>query len=137
MKGTTPSVDLSTITDFTARLDTKIEGGLGGIYDYGAETYDALMITALAAAIADSLDPVEIAAQINDVTRGGEKCTTFADCIELINGGTTDIDYDGIGGPYEFVDAGEPAAASYRVVTLGESGPDAALDIYIQAELTE
>jgi branched-chain amino acid transport system substrate-binding protein len=137
MKGTTPSVDLSTITDFTARLDTMIEGGLGGIYDYGAETYDALMITALAAAIADSLDPVEIAAQINDVTRGGEKCTTFADCIELINGGTTDIDYDGIGGPYEFVDAGEPAAASYRVVTLGESGPDAALDIYIQAELTE
>jgi len=137
MQGTTPSVDLSTITDFTARLDTMVDGGLGGIYDYGAETYDAIVITALAAAVAGSLDPIEIAAQINDVTRGGEKCTTFAACIELINGGTTDIDYDGIGGPYEFVDAGEPAAASYRVVTLGESGPDPALDIYIQAALTE
>lgn len=137
MQGTTPSVDLSTITDFTARLDTMVEGGLGGIYDYGAETYDAVVITALAAAIAGNLDPIEIAAQINDVTRGGEKCTTFADCIELINGGTTDIDYDGIGGPYEFVDAGEPAAASYRVVTLGENGPDPALDVYIQAALTE
>lgn len=137
MQGTTPSVDLSTITDFTARLDTMIDGGLGGIYDYGAETYDAIVITALAAAVAGSLDPIEIAAQINDVTRGGEKCTTFAACIELINGGTTDIDYDGIGGPYEFVDAGEPAAASYRVVTLGENGPDPALDFYIQAALTE
>lgn len=137
MQGTTPSVDLSTITDFTARLDTMVEGGLGGIYDYGAETYDAVVITALAAAIAGNLDPIEIAAQINDVTRGGEKCTTFADCNELINGGTTDIDYDGIGGPYEFVDAGEPAAASYRVVTLGENGPDPALDVYIQAALTE
>ncbi|HEU4750602.1 MAG TPA: ABC transporter substrate-binding protein [Acidimicrobiia bacterium] len=137
MQGTTPSVDLSTITDFTARLDTMVEGGLGGIYDYGAETYDAIVITALAAAIAGSLDPIEIAAQINDVTRGGEKCTTFAACIELINGGTTDVDYDGIGGPYEFVDAGEPAAASYRVVTLGENGPDPALDVYIQAALTE
>ncbi|MEX2622257.1 MAG: ABC transporter substrate-binding protein [Acidimicrobiia bacterium] len=137
MQGTTPSVDLSTITDFTARLDTMVDGGLGGIYDYGAETYDAVVITALAAAVAGSLDPIEIAAQINDVTRGGEKCTTFAACIELINGGTTDIDYDGIGGPYEFVDAGEPAAASYRVVTLGENGPDPALDIYIQAALTE
>jgi len=136
MQGTTPSVDLSTITDFTARLDGMVEGGLGGIYDYGAETYDAVVITALAAEVAGTLDPTEIAAQINDVTRGGEKCTTFADCVALVQAGT-DIDYDGIGGPYEFVDAGEPAAASYRVVTLGEDGPDDALNIYIQAELTE
>ncbi|HUO45681.1 MAG TPA: ABC transporter substrate-binding protein [Acidimicrobiia bacterium] len=136
MRGTTPSVDLSTITDFTARLDAMIDGGLGGIYDYGAETYDAIVITALAAAIAGSLDPVAIAAEINDVTRGGTKCTTFAECIALVDAGE-DIDYDGIGGPYEFVDAGEPAAASYRVATLGENGPDAALDVYIQAELSD
>ncbi|HKX75618.1 MAG TPA: ABC transporter substrate-binding protein [Acidimicrobiia bacterium] len=137
MRGTTPSVDLSSITDFTARLDTMIEGGLGGIYDYGAETYDAMVITALAAEIAGSLTPTDIAAQINDVTRGGEKCTSFAQCVELIRGGTTDIDYDGIGGPYEFVDAGEPAAASYRVVTLGDNGPDAAQDLYIEARLAD
>lgn len=137
MRGTTPSVDLSSITDFTARLDTMLEGGLGGIYDYGAETYDAMVITALAAEIAGSLTPTDIAAQINDVTRGGEKCTSFAQCVELIRGGTTDIDYDGIGGPYEFVDAGEPAAASYRVVTLGDNGPDAAQDLYIEARLAD
>ncbi len=137
MRGTQPSVDLSTITDFTARLDTMIEGGLGGIYAYGAETYDAVVITALAAEIAGSLTPTDIAAQINDVTRGGEKCTNFAECVELVRGGTTDIDYDGIGGPYEFVDAGEPAQASYQVVTLGDNGPDPAQDLYIEAKLSE
>jgi branched-chain amino acid transport system substrate-binding protein len=136
MRGTQPSVDLSTITDFTARLDTMWEGGLNGVYAYGAETYDAVVVIALATAIAGSLDPIAIAAEINDVTRGGTKCTTFADCIALIDAGE-DIDYDGVSGPLEFIDAGEPAAASFQVVTLGAAGPDPALDEYVNAELTE
>lgn len=137
MRGTTPSVDLSTITEFTTRLDGTVAGGMGGIYDYGAETYDAMLIVALAAAVAGTVDdPVAIAAAINDVTRGGTKCNTFADCIALVDAGT-DIDYDGIGGPYEFVDEGEPAAASYRIVTLGAAGPDPALDEYVDAQLLD
>jgi len=151
MRGTQPSVDLSTITDFTDRLNATEEiGDLAGVFAYGAEAYDAVTIIALAAEIAGSLDPIEIAAQINDVTRGGEKCTDFASCAELIRGGTTDIDYDGVGGPYEFIDQGEPSAASYQIVTLGElaecaegwtdqeppcSGPDSSLDEYLNAEL--
>jgi branched-chain amino acid transport system substrate-binding protein len=151
MRGTTPSVDLTTITDFTDRLNTTPEiGDLGGVYAYGAESYDAVTIVALAAEMAQSLVGTDIAAQINDVTRGGDKCTSFAECVELIAGGSTDIDYDGIGGPYEFVDQGEPAAASYQIVTLGEldacaegwtdqeppcSGPDPSLDEYLFAEL--
>ncbi len=147
MRGTQPSVDLSSISDFTDRLDTMIDGGLGGVFAYGPETYDAVTIVALAAETAGSLDPIAIAAQINDVTRGGEKCTSFAECVELVRAGT-DIDYDGQGGPYEFVDAGEPAAASYQILTLGELaecadtfvdqeppcfGPDPALDEYLFA----
>jgi branched-chain amino acid transport system substrate-binding protein len=152
MRGTTPSVDLTTITDFTDRLNATPEiGDLAGIYAYGAESYDAIIITALAAEVAQSLSGVDIGAQINDVTRPpGDKCTDFAACAELIRGGTTDIDYDGIGGPYDFVDQGEPAAASYQIITLGEldacgegwtdqeppcSGPDPALDEYLFAEL--
>ncbi|MEX1125096.1 MAG: ABC transporter substrate-binding protein, partial [Acidimicrobiia bacterium] len=120
MRGTTPSVDLSTITDFTERLNqTSQIGDLKGVFAYGAEAYDAVVIVALAAEVAGSLVPTEIAAQINDVTRGGEKCTSYATCVELIRAGTTDIDYDGIGGSYEFVDQGEPAAASYQIITLG------------------
>jgi neutral amino acid transport system substrate-binding protein len=134
MRGTEPSVDLTTITDFTARLDTMIQGGLGGVYAYGAETYDALVIVALAAEIAGSLDPIAIAAQINDVTRPpGTKCSSFAECVELIRNGTTEIDYEGIGGPYDFTDAGEPAAASFAIKTLGTNGPDDSKTEYVFA----
>ena len=74
-----------------------------------------------------------IAAEINGVTKDGEKCTSFADCKALIEAGT-DIDYDGVGGPYEFVDAGEPAAASFRIATYdGDVSPNTDLDEYVFA----
>lgn len=130
MKGTQPSIDLSTISDFTARLDTAYEGGLQGIYAYGAEAYDAMIITALAAEIAGSDEPATVAAEINGVTREGTKCTSFAECSELIAAGE-DIDYDGVGGPYEFIDAGEPAAGTFRISTYdGGSTPNPDLHTY-------
>ena len=129
MKGTTPSVDLATIGDFVARLDAA---GVDGIYDYGAETYDAIVISALAAEIAGCADGISIGAQINGVTKDGEKCTDFTSCLELVKAGT-DIDYDGLGGPYEFVDAGEPAAASFRIISYGTAGADSSLDKYVFA----
>ena len=133
MRGTEPSVDLTAITEFTDRLDGAYEGGLDGVFAYGAETYDAIIIVALAALVANSDNPVDIGAQINDVTRGGTKCTSFADCKNIIESGG-DPDYDGIGGPYEFVDAGEPAAASFRIATYnGGERPDSALDEYVFA----
>lgn len=128
--GTVPSIDLGTIQDFLARLD---ENGAGGEYSYGAETYDAVIITALAAAVAGSDDPSAIAAEINGVTKDGEVCTTFEDCIALVDAGT-DIDYDGFGGPYDFEEAGEPAAASFRIwVYDGGADPNPDLDTYVFA----
>jgi branched-chain amino acid transport system substrate-binding protein len=133
MKGTEPSVDLSSISDFTERLDGAYEGGVGGVFAYGAETYDSIIIVALAALVAGTDDPIAIAAEINGVTKDGETCTSFAECAEIIaNGG--DPDYDGQGGPYEFVDAGEPAAASFRVATYdGGATPNVDLDVYVFA----
>ncbi len=133
LKGTEPSVDLSSISDFTARLDGAYEGGVGGVFAYGAETYDSIVITALAAVVAGSDDPLAIAAEINGVTKDGEKCTDFASCLAIIDAGG-DPDYDGLGGPYEFVDAGEPAAASYRIATYdGGATPNTELDEYVFA----
>ncbi len=133
MRGTEPSVDLTSISDFTSRLEGAYEGGLQEIYAYGAETYDAIVIVALAALVANSDDPVAIGAQINGVTRGGFKCTSFAECKNIIESGS-DPDYDGVGGPYEFVEAGEPAAASFRIATYsGGDKPDSALDEYVFA----
>jgi branched-chain amino acid transport system substrate-binding protein len=130
MRGTEPSVDLATITSFTDRLK---EAGVEKEFVYGAETYDAVIISALAAAVAGCSNGTLVGAAINDVTRGGEKCTTVADCLALIAAGT-DIDYDGIGGPYEFTDAGEPAEASYRIATFGPAGQDNDANEYIFAK---
>ena len=132
MKGTEPSVDLTSIADFTDRLNTVYEGGVE-VFAYGAETYDSVIIVALAALVAGTDDSVAIAAEINGVTKDGEVCTSFAECKEIIEAGGNP-DYDGVGGPYEFVDAGEPAAASFRVATYdGGETPNPDLDEYVFA----
>ena len=111
MKGTTPLVQLG--TDFKAKLDGQ-GLDLKKTYNYGAESYDAAMIIALAASAAKS-DGIDMAKQINAVTRGGTKCKAFKECADLLKAGTTDIDYDGASGPLEFSGNGEPTVASYGV----------------------
>ena len=93
------------------------------------------MITALAAVVAGTDDPVAVAAEINGVTKDGTKCTSFEECKALAEDGE-DIDYDGVGGPYEFIDAGEPAAASFAILQYGPGNTiDDSLTEYRQAEL--
>jgi ABC-type branched-subunit amino acid transport system substrate-binding protein len=130
MKGTIPLTELG--EDFQNRL-LEINPNLVD-FSYAAESYDATVITALAAAIAGTDDSTAIAAEINGVTREGEKCTTFEECKTLIDGGTTDIDYDGVGGPYEFIDAGEPGAAVFAIPQFDAAGA-LAIPEYQQAEL--
>jgi ABC-type branched-subunit amino acid transport system substrate-binding protein len=114
MKGTTPLVDLG--ADIKASLDAQ---GIDNkkTYNYGAESHDAVVVIALAAQQAKS-DGVQYAAEINKVTRGGTKCTTYKECNDLITAGT-DIDYDGLSGPLEFSGNGEPTIASYGVQVFG------------------
>ena len=115
MKGTTPLVDLE--DDFTARMD-EVDPELAD-YNYGAESYDAVVVIALAATKANS-DGIEYAKEINGITREGEKCTEFAACAKLLEAGE-DIDYDGYSGPIEMNEWGSPSAASMGVY---EYGPD-------------
>ncbi len=81
---------------------------------FSAHAYDCMIIIALAAAVAGTDDPAAIQKELINVTKGGEKCTDFPSCIELVKAGT-DIDYDGASGPGEWADAGEPAAGTYEV----------------------
>ncbi len=111
MKGTTPLIDLG--ADFKAKLDGQ-GLDLKKTYNYGAESYDAAIVIALAAASAGT-DGIDMAKQINAVTRGGTKCKAFKECADLIKAGTKDIDYDGASGPLEFSGNGEPTVASYGV----------------------
>ncbi|HET7328528.1 MAG TPA: amino acid ABC transporter substrate-binding protein, partial [Nocardioidaceae bacterium] len=83
-------------------------------FTYGPESYDATVISALAAEAAGSDAGTEIAKELVGVTRDGEECTTFADCKELIAQGT-DIDYNGVSGPIDFNDTGSPSAATIGI----------------------
>ena len=120
VRGTLPSAEIS--EDLRQRL-LEVDPELTD-FSYGPETYDAIMITALAAEVAGTDDPVAVAAEINGVTRDGTVCTTFAECRDLIEAGE-DIDYDGAGGPYTFGDAGEPTEASFAIL---QYGPDNQID---------
>jgi branched-chain amino acid transport system substrate-binding protein len=116
--GTIPGSEVS--EEFRGRMDEK-DPDLPA-YTYGPETYDAVVIIALAAELAGSDQADLIAEQINGVTREGTKCTSYQECKDLIAGGETDIDYDGASGPLEFARPGEPAAASYGIFSWNADG---------------
>lgn len=110
VKGTIPGADSS--QDFKDRL-LEIDPDLDS-FAYAAESYDAVIVSALAAIAADSDAGSDIAEEIVNVTRDGEKCTTFAECKELLEAGE-DIDYDGVSGPIELGETGSPTAASIGI----------------------
>jgi Periplasmic binding protein len=116
MKGTTPLTELS--GDFTQQL-LQIDPELGNTFNYAGETYDAVVITALAAQRAGTNDANVFKAYVNGITAGGEKCDTYQACLDIINAGGNP-DYDGRSGPLAFVDAGEPAAASFGILQFSD-----------------
>src|SRR5688572_6210917 len=112
MKGTTPLTPLTqSFRDRLRSVDPQLIDD-----SYAAESYDAVVISALAAQMAGSTDPRHIAAQINGVTVGGEVCDSPASCLSLIEAGR-DIRYRGITlGLGGFTDVGEPSASTYGVL---------------------
>ena len=87
MRGTLPSAELSEdLRDRLLEVDPELED-----FSYGPETYDAVVITALAAEVAGTDDPVAIAAEINGVTRDGTACTTFEECRDSSRTARTSI----------------------------------------------
>jgi branched-chain amino acid transport system substrate-binding protein len=99
--------------DFRDRL-VEAAGGSLDSFSYGPETNDAIITSALAAAIADSDVGADIAAELPGVTREGTKCTTYEECMGLIEDGE-DIDYDGASGPIELDDEGDPQVANFQI----------------------
>ncbi len=102
---------------------TRLREDSPGLQDlvYAPQAYDAVVITALAAAVAGTDEPAAIAREINEVTKNGEKCTSFAACITLVKD-HKNIDYDGPSGPLEFADPGEPRSATYVISEIQADG---------------
>ncbi|WP_219461718.1 ABC transporter substrate-binding protein [Nonomuraea rhizosphaerae] len=83
-------------------------------YTYAAESYDAANLIALAAEAAKDDAGTAVGAKLVEVSKGGEKCTDFKSCAELLKAGK-DIDYDGVSGPVDFNDVGDPSVATIGV----------------------
>jgi len=114
-KGTLPGLDTGTLGDFTDRL-LEIDPSLTD-YSYAAESYDAVILIALAALAANSTKGVDIAAKLQEVSGGsgdGKKATDFASAAQIILDGGV-VDYDGNSGPITFDENGDPTEATIGI----------------------
>ncbi|MGA1700552.1 MAG: ABC transporter substrate-binding protein [Candidatus Nanopelagicales bacterium] len=108
-----PSVDVEA---FNARLleqDPNLTD-----FAYGAQAYDATILVALAADYAGCADGTAIAAampMVANADAGGEACGSYADCLAIIQAGGQP-NYDGVTGPLDFNEYGDPKAATIDVV---------------------
>jgi branched-chain amino acid transport system substrate-binding protein len=124
-QGTTPGLNPETIAEFLTRMkDFWVAAGNSELEDvtYGAESYDAVILLALAALAAGSTDSEAIAGKLQEVSGGtgnGTKCTTFAECADIINDGGV-ADYDGVSGPITFNEVGDPTEATIGIYVYKE-----------------
>lgn len=112
MKGTTPPLT-QTSGEFQSALK-ELDPELID-YNYSGESYDAAVLSALAATAAKSTDGRTIAATIIGVTNGDEDCDSYQACLDLLKSGKT-IAYVGKTGNLAFNAAGEPSVGSYGVL---------------------
>ncbi|MEN1973887.1 ABC transporter substrate-binding protein [Cellulomonas sp. P4] len=104
--------------EFQARLK-EVDANLTD-YAYGPESYDATILAALAAVKGGATDGPTIQANLAAVSGadGGEECSTFADCVELLDGGS-DIHYVGQAGTGPFNEDNDPSSAFIGVYKYG------------------
>ncbi len=129
-KGTLPGPPSDTISDDYKTRANELWIANGGeeltSWAYSTESYDAVVLLALAALAAGSTDPAEMAAKMSEVsgyTGGGTKCTTFAECAAIINGGGV-ADYDGLSGGIALNEAGDPTETSIGIYQFdGDNRP--------------
>jgi len=100
---------------FTERLK-QTDSGLGQ-FRYAAEAYDATILAALAATVGGDDSGSSVAATLVDVSRGGIKCTSFAECLEVLRT-QTDIDYDGVSGSVNFTPSHDVSPAFWGLYTF-------------------
>ncbi|GAA1983016.1 ABC transporter substrate-binding protein [Microbacterium pumilum] len=123
-KGTTPAGPLEADTEFQAAVsDWWVADGNEALTDfsYANESYDAVVLLALASLAAGSTDPADVSAKLQEVSGGtgdGEKCTSYAECADIILGGGV-ADYDGKSGPITFDENGDPTEATVGIFQYG------------------
>lgn len=107
-QGTLPGANAT--EDFRARLAT-VDDGLKD-FAYAAESYDAVVLAALAAVKGGATDGPTIQENLAAVSGAtdGTECETFADCVELIEAGD-EIAYKTVSGAGPFNEDNDPSSA--------------------------
>lgn len=95
---------------------------------YLAESYDAVILLALAAEQAGNDSGEAIAENMQSVSAGGDVVTNFADGLAAIKAGK-DVNYDGFSGPIEFDENGDPTGASIGIYQYGKDGTSTLLEV--------
>ena len=111
VKGTVP-VPAEIDDSFNERL-LEVDPSLKD-FSYSAQSYDAVVIIALAAIAAGDDSGEAVGAEIINVTREGTQCKTFEECAKLLEDGE-DIDYEGASGPTDMNDTGSPASGTIGI----------------------
>jgi branched-chain amino acid transport system substrate-binding protein len=102
-------------------------------FSYAAESYDAVVLIALAAIQAGDDSGASIAANIASVSgqnEEGEVCETFEACKTLLEEGT-DINYEGQSGPINLDENGDPARAAMGVYVFGADNTNSRADTVV------
>ena len=129
IKGTAPSASPENgEATFPARFAAAFPGTAT---IFSAQNYDCLVTLVLAAQAAQSADPAVFVAEIGNVTEGGEKCSLFEDCFNLIMAGA-DIDYDGASGPLDYGPSNEPTIGTYDIFLYDAEGVATTLEQVVQ-----
>ncbi|MGA7687835.1 MAG: ABC transporter substrate-binding protein [Jiangellales bacterium] len=128
-KGTLPGAEAT--DDFRDRLQ-EAYGELTE-FAYSGESYDATILTALAAVAAGDDSGEAVASQLQAVSTEGTVCTEFAECVALLEEGE-DIDYDGVSGKVEFDENGDPTSASIGIYEYGDDNTFTPVD-FIEGNL--
>jgi len=118
-QGTIPGADPD--QTFKDRLSGWAELGEGAAlkdYAYGAESYDATILAALAAVKGGATDPQTIQKNLPAVSgsTGGEECTTYSDCVAALGDGK-EIKYSGPSGIGPFDKENDPSSAFVGIFT--------------------
>jgi branched-chain amino acid transport system substrate-binding protein len=87
-------------------------------FTYAPQSYDATVLTALAATAAGDDSGKAIASKLLDVSTGGTECSTYKDCVALLKQGK-DIDYSGQSGPCDMNSTGSPSKATIGIQLYG------------------
>lgn len=129
MKGTAPASSedadfLNNLQEFSDLEETQ----------FAPQVFDCVTVIALAAEAAGSTNPVDFQPHLIEVTRDGTDCTSFAECRDLLADGE-EINYNGVSGPLDFTESGEPGIASIEVYGYDSEGTLSTIEVVESAPM--